>query len=146
MSQPPKVRFGILCEDVRREDNGKLIFIGVYGSNVLVGGFPATIVFANPVWFELKEPYEGVIWSQVLLDETKLTEAKGFARIGVGNPVMSIQPIPLEVPREGALSFQLKFSEDGDWQTAVTMPIKLNPSASASPPPASQSQPASPAS
>jgi hypothetical protein len=138
MSQLPRIRFGVLCDDVRREDNGKLLFIGVYGASVLVGGFPAALTFANPIWFELKESFEGPVWSQALLDDITITEAKGFARLTAGNPLLSIQPIPVEVPREGVLSFQLKFSEHGDWQTTLSVPIRLNPSANASPPPTPQ--------
>jgi len=135
MSDFPKVRFGALCDDVRREDNGKLIFLGVYGESVLVASFPARLRLANPVWFELKEPYNGNIWSQVLLDDEKIMEGVGPAEMGAGNPLITIQPIPIQVPREGMLSFQLKFSEDGEWQTTVTIPIRPNPSSNASPQP-----------
>ena len=135
MTQFPKIRFGVLCEDVRREDNGKLFFLGVFGESVLVSGFPASLTFANPVWFALDEPFDGFVWSQVLLDDTKIAGVKGVARIPPGQPLMSIQPIPLQVPKEGVLSFQLKFSEESEWQTALSIPIRLSPSARASQPP-----------
>jgi len=141
MSESPKVRFGILCEDIRREDNGKLILIGVFGDAILVKEFPALLTLANAVWFDLSTPFDGPLWSQVLLDDAQIAAAKAMAVIEAGRPVMAIQPIPLRVPKEGVLSFQLKFSEDGDWQTTTTVPIRLNPSAGALQQPVSQSPP-----
>jgi hypothetical protein len=36
--------FVIFCDDIRREDNGKLIYIGVYGADMLIPGpFPALL-------------------------------------------------------------------------------------------------------
>jgi hypothetical protein len=35
--------YALICDDVRREDNNKLILIGVYANNVVLQDFPATI-------------------------------------------------------------------------------------------------------
>jgi len=43
-----KLKSFILCEEIRKEDNGKLIFIGVYPENVLAYKFPAKLKFA--IW------------------------------------------------------------------------------------------------
>jgi hypothetical protein len=34
----------LICDDVRREDNGKLILIGVYHEGIVVPGYPATVL------------------------------------------------------------------------------------------------------
>ena len=44
MSEPlPKLEYSLLCDDVRREDSGKFIVIGLYGDNILVQSFPALL-------------------------------------------------------------------------------------------------------
>ena len=44
----PKISFKslTLCEEIRREDNGKLLFVGVYTDNVLAYKFPANLGFS----------------------------------------------------------------------------------------------------
>jgi hypothetical protein len=39
-------KHAMLCDDVRREDNGKLIIIGLYGGDIRVSSLPATLVLA----------------------------------------------------------------------------------------------------
>lgn len=39
--------FAVICDDIRKEDNGKLILIGVYSGNILVGGFPGKLALAT---------------------------------------------------------------------------------------------------
>lgn len=43
-----KVKFhnSILCDMIRREDNGKLLLIGVYGGDVLLQSYPTTLNIA----------------------------------------------------------------------------------------------------
>jgi hypothetical protein len=38
-----KVRYAFFCDDVRREDTGKFIFIGVYTAALVVPKFPASV-------------------------------------------------------------------------------------------------------
>jgi len=38
-----RLRAAILCDDVRTEDNGKNIFVGVYGNQIITGVRPAII-------------------------------------------------------------------------------------------------------
>lgn len=39
----PKVRYVIVCEDVRQENNGKEILIGVYGDSIRLSRTPTTM-------------------------------------------------------------------------------------------------------
>jgi len=45
IAELPSVAFeyAILCDEVRREDNGKFIHIGVYANNILLGSFPSSL-------------------------------------------------------------------------------------------------------
>ena len=44
-SAPPRSRieYAIICDDLRREDNGKLLIIGAYGGEILVSDLPAVL-------------------------------------------------------------------------------------------------------
>ena len=43
---PKKIEYAIVCDDVRREDNGKFIIIGAYGSDIRVSSIPANLRFS----------------------------------------------------------------------------------------------------
>lgn len=50
---PPRCLFTLVCDDVRREDTGKLLFVGVYLPDILVPHVP--FVFPQIVFFQLFE-------------------------------------------------------------------------------------------
>lgn len=43
MIKKPKLIDWMICDDIRQEFNNKLIFIGVYGGDVIVGSIPAIL-------------------------------------------------------------------------------------------------------
>lgn len=43
MSTPLEVREVLVCDDIRREDNGKAILIGVYAGDIVANSFPLNI-------------------------------------------------------------------------------------------------------
>ena len=47
----------VFCDDIRREDSGKHILVGVYGSNIILNSFPST--FFMSVWFKMLRPPKG---------------------------------------------------------------------------------------
>lgn len=47
----PRIESVIFCDDIRREDNGKVILIGVYGSDLVPGAVPSS--FAISLWFRI---------------------------------------------------------------------------------------------
>lgn len=51
---PEDTQYGItaiFCDDIRREDNGKLLLIGVYPEGITIAGFPAS--FPMSFWLRL---------------------------------------------------------------------------------------------
>jgi hypothetical protein len=40
---PPDCRFTIVCEDVRREDNGKLLIIGAFAPDIVIASIPSVL-------------------------------------------------------------------------------------------------------
>jgi hypothetical protein len=43
MNVPVDIKSAIICDDIRREDNGKMLFIGVYVGEILVAEFPIAL-------------------------------------------------------------------------------------------------------
>ena len=40
---PVKLDYAILCDDIRKEDNGKMMLIGIYSGDILVPTFPSKL-------------------------------------------------------------------------------------------------------
>jgi hypothetical protein len=68
--------FTLYCDDVRREDSGKGMFIGVYSEDMLVPEFPVFLpnfVIYTAVWTTHDRPFEKLIF-RVLRDEELISE------------------------------------------------------------------------
>jgi hypothetical protein len=123
-----KLRFGFICDDVRREDNGKLLFIGTYGSQILVPSFPATIVVALVASWEVTETVDVAASFQVLLKGNKIQGGSGRLRAsGSGNHFFPLKNLLIEAQEAGDLDFQIRLG-DGDWQSACVQPIAIKAS------------------
>ena len=130
-----KVKFGFVCDEVRREDNGKLIFIGAYSSDIVVPELPAVLILTLVVRVEMKgdEAFE----IRVKMGETQLRKGKGRIRSDAdGGQWVPIQSILLDkLTTEGLLDFEVRLGE-GDWITACSMPLRLRQQTSAASEPA----------
>lgn len=129
-----KVQFGFVCDDVRREENGKLIFIGAYSSDVVVPALPAVLILTLVVRVEMKG--EATLELQVKMGDTLLRKGKGKVRSSAaGGHWVPIPSIVLDkLTTEGRLDFEVRLG-DGDWVTACSLPLRLReqPSASTEP-------------
>lgn len=77
-------KYTIICDDVRREDNGKLIILGVYMGAIVVPQLP--FVLPTLTIFSMLEGDRPESWSWKLslqnLEKGKLiAEARGFANV-----------------------------------------------------------------
>jgi hypothetical protein len=121
------VRYGLLCDDVRQEDNGKFILIGTYNFDIQVTEVPVTLILRLVVGIDIKEVLDPAELELVasLSDET-LVAGKG--KIGLRSQVSTILPLPpirLRIEHDGILQFRLRFSPSDPWATAWSGPIKL---------------------
>jgi hypothetical protein len=147
MSDTPRLQFAFICDDARREDNGKILLIGVYGQTMVLSQLPAQLLLCQVTWFETDSPRNSPFKSRVFLDETLITEGGGELHFAEGVSIALFPRIPIFIDKPGKLIFQVRM-EAGEWETAVTMPVILRPPATASTatgplPPASQSPTAS---
>lgn len=121
-----KFRFAFICEDARREDNGKMMFLGVYGQNIIVKELPFQSALCMPVWFEALQRLDGRLGFRVMCDGELQSEGGGTIQSEVGLSVLSMQPIFVHLEKPGLLEFQIRFSED-EWITATTIPVVFRP-------------------
>jgi hypothetical protein len=114
-----KVLAALVCDDVRREDNGKEIIIGLYSADIRLPGFPANMRL--------------VFWMQVLVETTE--QAKFQFRVMGPNeaqlvtadvvlesspPAGTVGSIPLVVPIQiqsvGILRLELRDGPESEWE------------------------------
>lgn len=77
----PSIKFKslILCEEIRREDNGKLLFIGVYQDNILAYQFPSNLKLSFWISAETYQA-ENPIEIDISLKSVKTNSKKSIAR------------------------------------------------------------------
>lgn len=101
-------KYTILCDDVRREDNGKLIILGMYFGAITVPQFPAILPTLTILSvFQADRPGNIPFTLRVQRLETgkSLLEAQGFANIQQPGPaVMPVKFGPVRFDEGGAYS------------------------------------------
>ena len=120
----------VICDDIRREDNGKVILIGVYNNVIILERYPAVI--QPKFWLQCKASADGNVPLKMRIianKKQKLYEAKadidvergqfGFFAFGLHSP-----PIKLASP----CSLTLKFQQPGKrWQTITEFVVAKGP-------------------
>jgi hypothetical protein len=130
-----KFESAFFCDDVRQEANGKYIFIGVYGDDIIINSFPTgmNLYLVISARFEKAEPQEIEIEAR-LSDKIAL---KGKLQANVVNAGLGFLPIPiplLQILAPGLLNVRLKIN-DAKWRDTSSINIKpANPSNITSPP------------
>ena len=122
-----EVQHVLVCDDVRRENTGKLILIGVYGRSIVFNDLPAQIELT--FWLEVDQPETGTIPFQfqgiLAPKEKQLFYVSGTVTVNV--PVVSthlvLGQVPLHIEEEGELSLQLKQYDD-DWVEIKTIAVE----------------------
>jgi hypothetical protein len=112
-------RVALVCDDVRREDNGKDIIIGVYSDTLVIPAFPATLQLTFWLQFYANEITENTSVNFRLIgdDDIKFAEMNGAMRTvrkGLGS--IAVGPIPLALQVATKLTFQTKLPNE-DWKT-----------------------------
>ena len=118
MKRNIKLKDWMICDDIRKEDNGKLIFIGVYFDNILVPNIPfllpQLIFFSKwntkdiiPKKFEFKiiQPNKkiiGPIEGEIPHPETDTRKETLIIRVGI---------IPFNIEECGEYKIQVKIDD-----------------------------------
>lgn len=126
MSSKPKLDLKqvVVCDDIRREDNGKEILIGVYGSSIIVSKFPASLALSFWLQFEPNETGSTSLEFRLVGPED-LEFAQAETKIEVmQKETVSLGlkgiPVNLQIPVE--LALELKHP-GGHWETAKRIKV-----------------------
>jgi hypothetical protein len=125
-----EVLTAIVCDDVRREWNGKDILVGVYGSGIKFDQIPNVLVAT--LWVELncQKTGEFEFFLRVLgQDQHVVFQPANPVKLNVpevGFSNVALPGIALQVTSTGKLQFQ--FSPDAEhWDTIRTLNVIVGP-------------------
>lgn len=123
-----KVINAIVCDDVRVEQSGKHMFIGVFTGAIHFYELPA--VFAPVFWIELEEHLaESEIDIEFKCEAPGLKKPR-FAKFHIavkhkGGIFLNIQMLPFEVTCVGELKCSIREAGTSRWTTALKKEIVL---------------------
>lgn len=141
MSQSPQIKIdhAILCDDVRQENNGKLILIGVYSTDILVHHFPSTLNLSLFLHGSVQANGNASIKVRyrVDFDDEDLTryEATASGELSVAKSddsdeiVVPLPKVPIECRGSGSLQIHYRI-DDSRWKPLLSRWIKPIPTAS----------------
>jgi hypothetical protein len=134
----PKVKVALLCDDVRREINGKEIIIGVFSDQINVVTFPVGIMITL---------YMRVLFDKSLTKypvEIRAINAAGNQLVPIAKSTLDsmdathtstivLGPIPLQIQAPGPISFQWRIEGGDEWSTIIALDVGQAPSGTLGP-------------
>jgi hypothetical protein len=127
MSSPQiEFHYATVCDDVRREDNGKLILIGVYGSDISFKQLPAEVSLNLVIPTTASDALEMPLEVRVQYDGKEVAKGAGTIRTREsGHATFVIPNIEIQIPdHPSTLEFAVR-PGDGKWQTVRSLPVLL---------------------
>jgi hypothetical protein len=116
----------VVCDDVRRENNGKEIIIGVYGSDIVVQSYPALLSPTFWVQFIPNQAGEITIGFR-LINEADTAFFSGIGKLNVISPEeltsTAIGGAPIQAQSDMKLRFQIKVG-GSDWTTMREVQVR----------------------
>jgi hypothetical protein len=130
MTESIAFKHAMLCDDVRREDNGKLIVIGLYAGNIQLSSFPASLALSLLCEFitNSDRPIQCEIGISFQLNGEASTKGTiGVTIDGRGTSHLAFPRAPLKIVAPGKLEIFLTIPSQKDilaWSGDV---VQLNP-------------------
>ncbi len=123
-----RIHNAIICDQVRKEDSGKHLLLGVYPIDILVPDFPSTIALV--LWMQLYVDRNGAFDVEFRIQKDKKIINRSKATISVKDHLhpatISLPPALIEIDGECTLSFQIR-EKNKRWKTAKELPVKKLP-------------------
>lgn len=118
------IKNALICDQVRREDNGKLLVIGVYHGSIQVKTFPVAMEIQLLASFRANKLGDLEFEVRALDGAKELAKGTGSMNISrTGDGTVALPPMPLKVDGPTVLSFELL--QYGDkWRLLASMPIE----------------------
>ena len=118
----------IICDDVRKENSGKHLIIGVYPDDILVPGFPATIAVC--AWFQFFADRVGEMPIELRVLQNKKELSRGSAKLIVNDSkkivTATIIGIIITFGDDGPLEFQCRETKKR-WRTMKKLGVGKRP-------------------
>lgn len=93
---------GLLCDDIRREDNGKLILLGVYEQDIQFQTFPSSLSLRPLLIADVLEPGEFPVDIMATLDEKILFTGRLVVKAeAAGRAIMPLPPTIINFEKGG---------------------------------------------
>jgi hypothetical protein len=117
------VQSAFICDDVRQEINGKLLFIGVYNDEIQIPSFPASLRLTLVLVLTNDEAKTYDMELETTLGGQQILGVEGqIESIKTGKAFAPLQLPPLQFDKEG--EFRVKFREKKKrWQDTLTVSI-----------------------
>ena len=126
-----KVTNAVVCDEVRKEANGKHLIIGVYPHDMLVKSFPATI--APTLWIQFLIERKGEIEVEFRVRDKSQPKKHGrsfLAKLKIITPdepnTITLPPAPFVINEQGLLLFEVR-EKDGRWKKIKEIQIRQSP-------------------
>ena len=126
--------FSLVCDEIRREDNGKLIMIGVYVGEILVPTFPANLRLT--IWAQWKSPAKNAesfeLDLKVEVEDGEPLRAKGVINgpTEAGDDVLlHVSGVPVKATKPTTMKLSVKVEGSDEWRELAQKRIELMPSA-----------------
>lgn len=121
----------IVCDDIRREDNGKFILIGVYPELILLNRIPAQITLSLWLQFRVhiisKTTLEFEIRGSAIEKEMPFSLDIDDPKIfGKEESIPLIIKLPFAIKEIGNFTIFYRKKGDRDWNSAQTIQINRN--------------------
>ncbi len=123
---PKKIEYAIVCDDVRREDNGKFIIIGAYGSDIRVSSTPANLRLSLLVAARSETEHQTPVSVRVTQDGKRIFELPEPLEFFVPSQeiaLFSLGGIPVTVEIGKMLDFQVRFDQ-GRYRSACKLKVR----------------------
>lgn len=126
------LKYALACDVIRQEITGKLILVGVYGSDIALQSFPAHVGLELLLAIEknVSGPIEATVELQFMLDGRKVNGATATlsleAPVGVDIHVATPR-IPVAIEQPGLLRIDGKSHDATGWTKLLELPVIPHP-------------------
>ena len=123
----------ILCDDVRKEDTGKYILIGVYSFSILLSQIPGQIMLR--LFGELIPKSTGELeleFQFCLNDEPKSGVELKLNVTGTDPDLFATPPVPISIDQPGKLVLRCREGR-GEWVALIEKDVSVIPRSTTSP-------------
>lgn len=132
-----KIDSVLICDDIRREDNGKAILIGVYIGNITLSSVPAGMMMSlwitgkmtgREIPIDLKVEIEAEEKNNCRTYEQKINVTNNEPDKKTAEICIALMRIPVEINSEGTLKIKVKGQDSKAWKEITSKNIIIDSS------------------